>query len=183
MLTGKTKPLIRTGKTKSLLLALLFFSFTVNPLLCFGSDDPEIPEYQLYKNYENFGIVVFPKDFSFAQLEEYVKSIDFDLVESGKAAMRFGTKGENATFMMPLKVQKKHGIKQFIVLQVLPNKEKLMVGIYDREWGLTLPDAKYSLEDAKKNIPKTLDVFRSKIKKREIFWRPLHPRGLETMIY
>lgn len=96
--------------------------------------------------------------------------------------MRFGTKGENSTFMMPLKVQRKHGIKQFIVLQVLPNRKNLMIGIYDRVWGLTLPDAKYSLEDAKKNIPKTLEVFRGKIKKREIFWEPVRPRGLETTI-
>ncbi len=142
---------------------LLIFLFSVNPCLAENGI-----EYQLHKNYENYGIVVFPKHISSPELDSYIKSIDFEPVESGKAVMRFGPKRENSTYMMPLEVQKKYAIKKFIVVQVLPD-HKLMIGIYDPEWGLTLPDTKYLLEDVKKNIPKTLDVFRGANKRREIF--------------
>ena len=50
--------------------------------------------------------------------------------------MRHGTKNENATYMMPLEVQKKHSIEKFIVIQVLDSMS-MLVGIYDPEWGLT----------------------------------------------
>ncbi len=147
-----TKP----SKTKKLFLAIALLYFLIHPGSGFAEGDPE---YQLYTNDEKFGIVVFPKQIPYADLDGYIQSIDFNLVESGKAAMRYGSKGENTTFMMPLEVQKKHSIEKFIVLQVLPNL-KLMVGIYDPEWGLTLPDTLYSLEEAKKNIPETLKIFR-----------------------
>ena len=128
--------------------------FSVSP--CFAENDIE---YQLHKNYENYGIVVFPKHISSPELDTYIKSIDFEPVESGKVVMRFGPKGENSTYMMPLEVQKKYDIKKFIVVQVLPD-HRLMIGIYDPEWGLTLVETKYLLKEIVDNIPKTLDVFR-----------------------
>ena len=151
-------------KNKSVFFfSLLIVLFSVSP--CFAENGIE---YQLHKNYENYGIVVFPKHISSPELDNDIKSLDFEPVESGKAVMRFGPKGENTTYMMPLDVQKKYAIKKFIVVQVLPD-HKLMIGIYHPEWGLTLPNAKYLLEDIKKNIPKTLDVFRGANKKKEIF--------------
>jgi hypothetical protein len=149
--------------------SLLIFLFSVSP--CFAQNDIE---YQLHKNYESYGIVVFPKRISSPELDTYIKSIDFEPVESGKAAMRFGPKGENQTYMMPLEVQKKYAIKKFIVVQVLPD-HRLMIGIYDPEWGLTLISTIYSFEEVKKNIPKTLDVFRGANKKKEIFLEPQFP--------
>ncbi|MCH8156550.1 MAG: hypothetical protein IID18_02160 [Nitrospinae bacterium] len=116
-------------------------------------------QYQLYKNPENFGILVFPKDSIFADLEEYVQSIGFDPVESGKAVMRSGSKGLNATYMMPEPVQEKHSIKRFIVLQVIAG-QNILVGVFDPDWGLTLPSAIYRLDEVKRNIPKTLNLFR-----------------------
>ena len=155
MQTGIKQP-IKNNKTNKLLWAVVLLYFLVYPCSGFAENDPE---YKLYTNDEKFGIVVFPKQTPYADLDGYIKSIDFNLVESGKASMRYGSKGENATFMMPLEVQKKHSIEKFIVLQVLPNL-KLMVGIYDPEWGLTLPETLYSMEEAKKNIPETLKIFR-----------------------
>ena len=134
--------------------SLLICLFSVSP--CFAQNDIE---YELHKNYENYGIVVFPKRISSPQLDTYLKSIDFEPVESGKAVMRFGPKGENSTYMMPLEVQKKYAIRKFIVVQILPD-HRLMIGIYDPEWGLTLPETKYLLKEIVDNIPKTLDVFR-----------------------
>lgn len=116
-------------------------------------------EYQLYKNSENFGILIFPEHIISPDLDSYIKSIDFEPVESGKAVKRHGTKGESETYMMPLEVQKKYAIEKFIIIQVLPD-HSLMIGIYDQEWGLTLPNTKFLLEHIKKNIPKTLNIFR-----------------------
>ena len=116
-------------------------------------------EYQLYKNHENYGIVVFPKKFIQKELSDYITSIAFSDVESGKAVMRRGSKNENETLMMPLEVQKKHSIKKFVVIQVLTQRE-MLVGIYDPEWGLTLPSSAFGLETLKQNIPKTLNAFR-----------------------
>ena len=149
--------------------SLLIVLFSVSS--CFAENDIE---YQLHKNYESYGIVVFPKRISSPELDTYIKSIDFEPVESGKAVMRFGPKGENSTYMMPLEVQKKYDIKKFIVVQVLPD-HRLMIGIYDPEWGLTLISTIYSFEEVKKNIPKTLDVFRGANKKKEIFLEPQFP--------
>lgn len=116
-------------------------------------------EYQLYKNHENYGIVVFPKKFIQKELSDYIASIAFSEVASGKAVMRRGSKNENETLMMPLEVQNKHSIEKFVVIQVLTQRE-MMIGIYDPEWGLTLPSATFGLETLKQNIPKTLNAFR-----------------------
>lgn len=131
---------------------------TVNPALAY--------DYQLYKNKENLGIVVFPKDLIFPDLEKYILSQAFDSTESGKAVMRSGSKGENETFMMPLETQKKHGITRFVVLQVLQD-HNMLVGIFDPEWGLTLPSSIFTLQDVKEKIPQTLNVFRGKNQQRQ----------------
>jgi hypothetical protein len=123
-------------------------------------------DYQLHKNHENFGIVVFPKENIFKDLESYLKSISFEVVESGKAVMRHGSKEENATYMMPLEVQKKHSIGKFIVIQILGDNS-MLAGIYDPQWGLTLPSTIYQLESVKKNILKTLNVFRGNNRQRQ----------------
>ena len=80
--------------------------------------------------------------------------------------MRFGLKNENQTFMMPKSVQEKHSMTRFIVLQVIANKN-MVVGIYDPQFGLTLPGPIYNLDGIKKNIPKTLNLFRKHLNKRE----------------
>ena len=116
-------------------------------------------EYQLYKNHENYGIVIFPKKFIQKDLSDYIASIAFSEVESGKAVMRRGSKNENETLMMPLEVQKKHSVEKFIVIQVL-GQDEMLAGIYDPQWGLTVPSTRFSLEALKENIPKTLNIFR-----------------------
>jgi hypothetical protein len=134
-------------------------------------------DYQLYKNHENFGIVVFPKKQIHKELGDYINSISFTAVESGKAVMRRGSKNENETLMMPMEVQKKHSIEKFIVIQIL-GKYEMLAGIYDPEWGLTLPSSRHDLEAIKKNIPKTLNIFRggnpqrqTRIKNRPLIFR------------
>jgi hypothetical protein len=116
-------------------------------------------DYQLYKNDESYGIVVFPKESISKRLHDYISTISFRAVESGKAVMRRGSKNENETLMMPLAVQKKHAIEKFIVIQVL-GPDDMLAGIYDPQWGLTLPSTRFTLEALKSNIPKTLNVFR-----------------------
>ena len=116
-------------------------------------------DYQLYKNQENYGIVVFPKKSIFKELDDLISTIAFSKVDSGKAVMRRGSKNENESLMMPLEIQKKHSIEKFIVIQVL-GKDEMLAGIYDPEWGLTLPSSRHSLEALEQNIPKTLNVFR-----------------------
>ena len=69
--------------------------------------------------------------------------------------MRFGLNNENQTFMMPKSIQKKHSMTRFIVLQVLAH-QNMVVGIFDPEWGLTLPSPIHRLDEIKENIPKTL---------------------------
>ncbi len=124
-------------------------------------------EYTLFKNDENFGIVVFPKQNLFAELGSFITSLSFKEVESGEAVMRFGpTDRDNQTYMMPEAVQKKHNIEKFVILQVLAD-QGIQVGIYDPQWGLTLPFAIYSLDDVKDNLPKTLDIFRNKKNKEK----------------
>ena len=123
-------------------------------------------DYQLYKNHENYGIVVFPKESISKDLDNYLKSIPFEVAESGKAVMRNGSKEENATYMMPLDVQKKHSIEKFIVIQVL-GENSMLAGIYDPQWGLTLPTTMYQLEAIKENILKTLNVFRGNNRQRQ----------------
>ena len=107
--------------------------------------------YQLYKNYENFGILIFPKDSIFTELGDHIQEIGFNPVETGQAVMRFGLKNENQTFMMPESVQKEHSMDRFIILQVIAN-DNMVVGIFDPDWGLTLPGPIYKLDTAKVNL-------------------------------
>jgi len=123
-------------------------------------------DYQLYKNFEDLGILIFPKARIFKNLEEYVQQKGFNPVESGQAVMRFGLKNENQTFMMPKSVQEKYSMTRFIVLQVIAN-QNMVVGIYDPQFGLTLPGPIYGLDGIKQNIPKTLNLFRKHLNKRE----------------
>ena len=122
--------------------------------------------YQLYKNYENFGILIFPKDRIFTELGEHIQEIGFNPVESGQAVFRFGPKNENQTLMMPESVQNKHSMDRFIILQIIAN-DTMVAGIFDPEWGLTLPGPIYTLDKVKENISKTLNLFRKHLKKRE----------------
>ena len=122
--------------------------------------------YQLYKNYENFGILIFPKEQIFAELDEYIQEVGFNPAESGQAVMRFGPNNENQTYLMPESVQKKYSMNRFIVLQVIAH-QNILVGVFDPEWGLTLPSAIFQLNGIKQNIPKTLNMFRKHLKKRE----------------
>ena len=140
---------------KSAFIILIFILIGgTNPVLANSGYD-----YQLYKNHENYGIVVFPKSRIFKDLDSYFTFLSFKTTKSGKAVMRYGSKNENATFMMPLDVQKKHSIEKFIVIQILSEKN-MLVGVYDPEWGLTLPSTIFQMDTIKKNIPKTLNVFR-----------------------
>ncbi|MEK9629880.1 MAG: hypothetical protein VW455_12785 [Nitrospinota bacterium] len=153
---------------RSLFAILLTFLLGGLPATAFADSGYE---FQLYKNHENYGIVVFPKKLMFEELENYLVSIPFELAGSGKAVMRHGTKNENATYMMPLEVQKRHSIEKFIIIQIL-DPMSLMVGIYDPEWGLTLPSAIMEMETVKKNIPKTLNVFRGRNRQRQTYHKP-----------
>jgi len=151
--------------TKNLTTILFAIIFALVGPLSPGSAKAEY-DYQLYKNYENFGILVFPKDQIFVELDECIRQTGFSLVESGKAVMRFGPNNENQTYMMPESVQKKYSMDRFIVLQVVAH-QSMLVGIFDPEWGLTLPSAIHRLDGIKENIPKTLNLFRKHLKKRE----------------
>ena len=148
--------------TKLIVLALLFVPMQVSSAYSY--------DYQLYKNHENYGIVVFPKKYISKELKKHISSISFLEVESGKSVMRRGTKNENESLMMPLEVQKKHSIEKFIVIQVL-NKHEMLVGIYDPQWGLTLPSSSFGLEAFKTNVDKTLNVFRGDNPRRKIKMR------------
>ena len=115
--------------------------------------------YKLYKNQENFGVVVFPSPEKDSPLVKFIESLDFHFVEIGGAVFRNGSKRENGTFMMPESTQEKHNIQKFIIVQVL-NQWSFLIGIFHPEHGLTLPQLKYTLKDLKKNFPKTLNIFR-----------------------
>ena len=151
--------------SNNLIIILFATIFALNGLLNPDSAKAEY-DYQLYKNYENFGILVFPKDQIFVELEEYIQEIGFNPVDSGQAVMRFGPNNENQTYLMPESVQIKHSMNRFIVLQVIAH-QNILVGISDPEWGLTLPSAIFRLNGIKQNIPKTLNMFRKHLKKRE----------------
>jgi hypothetical protein len=130
--------------------------------------------YQLYTNPENFGLVIFPKESIFPELEETIQSLGFKKVESGEAVMRSSSKKENFTYMMPKEVQKKHRLEKFIILQILTDGVGIMVGIYEQEFGLTLPTKVFIVDELKGNISKTLDIFRKQLRqeKEEIEWIP-----------
>ena len=151
--------------SNNLIIILFATIFALNGLLNPDSAKAEY-DYQLYKNCENFGILVFPKDQIFVELEEYIQEIGFNPVESGQAVMRFGPNNENQTYLMPESVQIKHSMNRFIVLQVIAH-QNILVGISDPEWGLTLPSAIFQLNGIKQNIPKTLSMFRKHLKKRK----------------
>ena len=154
---------MRISKT----LTIIFFSVVFSlPGVINAAPANSGYNYQLYKNYENFGILIFPKDRIFTELDEHIQEIGFNPVETGQAVMRFGLKNENQTFMMPESVQKKHSIDRFIILQVIANNN-MVVGIFDPDWGLTLPGPIYILDKVKDNISKTLNLFRKHLKKRE----------------
>ena len=140
------------------IFALIFFLGGASPTWA-GSPY----QYQLYKNSENFGVVIFPKKHIYPELDNFILSLEFKNVESGEAVMRKGNKMENATYMMPVEVQKNYQIEKFVVLQVLNDKQSIMIGIYDQEFGLTLPSRVFQLEDVKENLPKTLAVFREQL--------------------
>ncbi len=130
--------------------------------------------YQLYTNSENFGLVIFPRESIFPELEKTVQSLGFREAESGEAVLRSGSKNENFTYMMPKEVQKKYRLEKFIILQVLTDGVGIMVGIYEQEFGLTLPTKVFIVQELKDNLSKTLDVFRKQLKeeKEEIQWIP-----------
>ena len=130
--------------------------------------------YQLYINPENFGLVIFPKESIFPELEETIQSLGFKEAGSGEAIMRSGSKKENFTYMMPREVQKKHRLEKFIILQILTDGVGVMVGIYEQEFGLTLPTKVFVAEELGDNISKTLDIFRKQLRqeKEEINWVP-----------
>ena len=151
--------------SNNLIIILFATIFALNGLLNPDSAKAEY-DYQLYKNYENFGILVFPKDQIFVELEEYIQEIGFNPVDSGQAVMRFGPNNENQTYLMPESVQKKYSMNRFIVLQVIAH-QNILVGVFEPEWGLTLPSAIFRLNGIKQNIPKTLNMFRKHLKKRE----------------
>ena len=154
---------MRVAKSLTTILFAITFALTgpLNPSSAKAEYD-----YKLYKNFENFGILVFPKDLLFLELDEYIRKIRFDPVESGQAIMRFGPNNENQTYMMPESVQIKHSMNRFIVLQVIAH-QNILVGVFDPEWGLTLPSSIHRLDGIKANIPKTLNLFRKHLKKRE----------------
>ena len=150
------------------LISILFVILLNLPFLALADSGHE---YKLFKNSENYGIVVFPKKLMFEDLENYLLSIPFKFAESGKAVMRHGSKNENATYMMPMEVQRSHSIEKFIVIQII-DPMSMMVGVYDPEWGLTLPSAIVEMETIKQNIPKTLNIFRGVNRQRQTYYIP-----------
>ncbi len=140
-------------------------------------------QYQLYQNFEKFGLVVFPKSRNKKEITDWISSIGFQEVASGKAVMRYGTKKENMTLMMPFEVQQKFDIKRFIVLQILSDGAQLMVGIFDPKHGLTLPNKVFLLDEVKKNIPKTLDVFRKETGSQKIHYLPYNETNENKVLH
>jgi len=163
-------------RTLATLIALVLFLAPMQAKAGSGYD------YQLYKNHENYGIVVFPKKFIFKELHDHIAAMSFLEVESGEAVMRRGTKNENESLMMPLEVQKKHSIEKFIVIQVLTRHE-MLAGIYDPQWGLTLPSSTFGLDALKTNIEKTLNVFRGDNPQRKTRMQYPEGHGLEGPIF
>jgi hypothetical protein len=130
----------------------------VSLIICSFASARSNPSYTLYKNTLNQGIVVYPSATPQSKLVDFVTKLDFKEVDSGQTVMRFGTNRENLALMMPENVQNKHEIKKFILIQQL-NADEYMVGVYDPEWGLTLPGPIFGLAELMANIPKTLNVF------------------------
>jgi len=155
-------------------IASALFAWVLILALPFSAEAGSKYYYQLYTQPENFGLVIFPKESIFPELEETIQSLNFKKVESGEAIMRSGVKKENFTYMMPLEVQKKHNLEKFIILQILSDGVGIMVGIYEQEFGLTLPTKVFVIEELKDNMVQTLEVFRKQLReeKEEIHWNP-----------
>ena len=150
--------------TKTFLLFVLagIYLFISTPAFAAGET-----WYTLYKNRENFGILIFPSELNSVELKGFILDSGFKEVESGHEVMRSGSKNMNTTFMMPKEIQAKYDMHRFITLQVLGNGG-IMVGVFDPEWGLTLPTKIFELEEVKKKVPETLKVFRKDNPKKEI---------------
>ena len=172
---------LETWKTISSVLLAWILIFA----LPFKAEAGDKYYYQLYTSSENFGVLIFPKESIFPELEQTVQSLGFKKAESGEAVMRSGSKNENFTYMMPREVQKKHRLEKFIILQVLTDGVGIMVGIYEQEFGLTLPTKVFVVQELKDNISKTLDIFRKQLKeeKEEIQWIPGAILKKESMGY
>lgn len=111
---------------KKLIIAL----FTIGLLIVgFLRPDSAIAEYkyQLYQNHESFGILVFPAENIFAELDEFIQKSGFNSVESGHSIMRFGPNNENQTYMMPESVQKNILWTALLFFKSLPRKIFLSV--------------------------------------------------------
>ena len=119
-------------------------------------------QYHLYTDVDHYGIVVFPKKYLFEDLDQLIKTMGFQDTESGGAVWRFGSVNRNGTYMMPESVQKKHNIEMFVILQILEDQASIMVGIWEQEFGLTLPSSVFQMEEVRKKLPQTLDIFRKK---------------------
>ena len=158
------------GNTVALILVTWFMTL----ILPFTAEAKSKYLYRLYINPDNFGLVIFPEERIFPELEQTIQSLAFKKIESGEAVMRSGSKKENFTYMMPRDVQKKHRLEKFIVLQILTDGVGIMVGIYEQEFGLTLPTKVFVVEELKGNISKTLEIFRKQVRqeKEEIHWVP-----------
>ncbi|MCF8720340.1 hypothetical protein [Nitrospina gracilis] len=152
--------------------ALLFWTLwfaILPPATAWTQDEPR--PYVLYQNFEKHGIVVWPRDPMPPELKDFIASLGFKEIAQGLAVMRFGAVNQNGTFMMPEPVQEKFGIKRFIILQILSDRIGIMVGIWEQEFGLTLPQKVFNLDEVKENIPKTLDIFREQEGTKPISWR------------
>ncbi len=141
-----------------LLLALMFWSVPAIAADRF--------HYQLYTDADHYGIVVFPQKYIFTELEDFIKTLGFKDVESGVAILRFGSVNRNGTYMMPESVQKKHNIDKFVILQILDDRQSIMVGIWEQEHGLTLPSSVFQMGDVRNKLPQTLDIFRKQSGKK-----------------
>jgi len=161
-------------RTRKIIAPALFALLVVTALPFTANAAGPKYHYQLYANQENFGLVIFPKKSIFPELEQTARSLGFKKIDSGEAVMRSGSKNENFTYMMPKEVQKKHRLEKFIILQILADGVGIMVGIYEQEFGLTLPTKVFAVQELKENISKTLGIFREQLKqeKEEIKWIP-----------
>lgn len=72
-----------------LLSCLLFSLVSISSIL---AEEAEETEYHLFKNPENYGLLIFPKGAASNELEDFIGSLDFKSVASGNAVMRFGEK-------------------------------------------------------------------------------------------
>jgi hypothetical protein len=145
-------------KTLGLNLVSVFTATVLSILLITVCIAKPNPPFTLYKNPQNQGIVIYPTYDSKSELEEYLSKLDFKEIDRGNTVHRFGNNRDSLALMMPESVQKKHEIQKFILIQEIgPNQ--YMVGIFDPEWGLTLPSQIFALDDVIANIPKTLKIF------------------------